>query len=71
MHRLSLQFLKISLQIANCREEPRGDRFASDCILSQPVQSLWVMCGTFGGAYVKIPTFLYRFLLPSPRPEFG
>jgi hypothetical protein len=26
MHRLSLQFLKISLQIANCREEPRGDR---------------------------------------------
>jgi hypothetical protein len=20
---------------------------------------------------LKIPTFLYRFLLPSPRPEFG
>jgi hypothetical protein len=39
MHRLSLQFLKISLQIANCREEPRGDRFASDCILSHAVRS--------------------------------
>src|SRR5215467_3277033 len=39
MHQLSLQFLKISLQIANCREEPRGDRFASDCILSHAVRS--------------------------------
>jgi hypothetical protein len=54
MHRLSLQFLKISLQIANCREEPRGDRFASDCILSHAVRSLCAHdavhgqgCGTF------------------------
>jgi hypothetical protein len=39
--RLSLQFAKISLQIANCREErPARDLFASDCILSHAVGSL-------------------------------
>jgi hypothetical protein len=48
MHRLSLQFLKISLQIANCREEPRGDRFASHCILSHAVRSLRAVPGSVG-----------------------
>jgi hypothetical protein len=36
-NRLSLQFLKISLQIANCREERPRDLFASDCILRHAV----------------------------------
>ena len=40
MARLSLQILKISLQILNCRENRARDRFASDCILSQRVRSL-------------------------------
>jgi hypothetical protein len=39
--RLSLQFLKISLQIAKCRENRPRDLFASDCILSHAVWSLW------------------------------
>ena len=39
---LSLHFVQISLQIANCRENGRRDRFASDCILSQAVVSLSV-----------------------------
>jgi hypothetical protein len=40
MDRLSLQFVKITLQMANCSENLTGDRFASDCIVSQAVQSL-------------------------------
>src|ERR1700716_747715 len=38
--RLSLQILKISLQILNCRENRARDRFASDCILSHAVVKL-------------------------------
>jgi hypothetical protein len=37
---LSLHFVQISLQIANCRENGWRDRFASDCILRQAVGSL-------------------------------
>jgi hypothetical protein len=58
MHRLSLQFLKISLQIANCREEPRGDRFASDCILRQAVGSLAASSGL--QKYVRMTHLLDR-----------
>jgi hypothetical protein len=40
MDRLSLQSMKTTLQNANCSEIRLQDRFASDCILSQAVQSL-------------------------------
>jgi hypothetical protein len=38
--------VKITLQIANCRESAGGDRFATDCILSQPVHLQRVTYGS-------------------------
>ena len=51
--RISLQFVEMSLQIANCRELRPRDRFASDCILSHTVLLFWHV----GRLYRKALTF--------------
>jgi hypothetical protein len=57
MHRLSLQFPEITLQIANCRENTRADRFASDCILSHAVGLLVAFFfGAAIDAWLRIPS---------------
>jgi hypothetical protein len=52
---LSLHFVQISLQIANCRENGRRDRFASDCILSHAVWSPPSPCTGRAASHVPAP----------------
>jgi hypothetical protein len=52
-HRLSLPFLKITLQNRNWQgRRAWRDRFASDCILSHAVGSLYAMSGLHAGLFL-------------------